>query len=386
MKSILLKIGSIVAIIALFVVIISGINASAEQIEEKKEVDNRPLINTTSLFTDSHNVEITAFGEVTPLEKTILAAQVSGEIIHWNKNFVAGGIVKRGDVLFTIEPDKYEADVLQAEAQVSLAQATLEEELARQKVAQREARSLGKDSVSDLYLRKPQVLSARAQVKSAEAALRIANRNLSKTQVVAPYDALIISRDIGSGQYVSAGMKVAELNNIETAEITVPIAGFDRPFLSSDVTGIKATVITKDRVPAIYRGYVDRDLGVVDQNTRMLNLVVRVDDPYQIKNNASDAKLKFGSYVEVSFAGKSLENVYKVPQSLVNNKMLWLVNDNDELQSHRVEVIREEGSFFYVTAKLNQDARMAMNLPEYPQNGMQVRVQNEQSDLISFRQ
>ncbi|MGQ8366695.1 efflux RND transporter periplasmic adaptor subunit [Glaciecola sp. 1036] len=385
MNSTIVKTVSFFVIIGAFVGIASGISAAADEAKEKPPVDTRPLISTVPLETTDYSVKLSAHGEVTPLEKTILSAQVSGEILNWNPNFVAGGIVKRGEVLFTIEPDKYEADVLQAEAQVSLAEATLTEELARQKVAEQEAKHLARSQVSDLYLRKPQVLSAQAQLKSAQAALRIAKRNLNKTKVVAPYDALVISREVGAGQYVSAGLRVAELNNIETAEIIVPVPGFDRPFLKDDMTGVTALAKAQGNLEASYRtGFVDRDLGVLDQNTRMMHLVVQINDPYGLQNNQE--ALKFGSYVEVSFAGKTIENVYQVPQSLVHANKLWLVDSENKLQSHKVKIIREEGTFFFVTGDFTQNARLAQNLPEYPQNGMDVRIktQEKEQDLLTF--
>lgn len=350
------------------------IHASADDAEEKEEVDTRPVVATELLLPIDHQVEISSYGELMPLESTIIAAQVSGEVISWNDNFVAGGVVKRGDILFTIESDTYEAEVLQAEAQVSLAQSSLTEELARQKVAEREARNLDKSQVSDLYLRKPQVLSAQAQLKSAEASLRIAKRNLAKTKVRAPYSALVVSREIGSGQFVSAGTRVAQINNIETAEVIIPIAGFDTPFLLDNMANLSASVSNQSKVPIKRTGLVNRNLGLVDENTRMQHLVIRIDDPYAI-NNDHDI-LKFGSYVEVKFMGKELKNVFKIPQSLVNKRKIWLLNDKDELQSHSVEVIREEGDYFFISSGLSERDRLVKNLPEYPQNGMAVKIVN----------
>ena len=382
MKSTIIKTLGFFGIIAIAIGLSTGIQATAEDEKAEEAKDTRPTVSIENLIPINHNVEISSFGEVQALETTTLAAQVSGEVLSWNPQFVAGGVVKRGDVLFNIEPDAYEAAVLQAEAQVSLAKATLTEELARQKVAQREARNLGDSQVSDLYLRKPQVLSAQAQLKSAEASLRIAKRNLSKTQVTSPYDAVVISREIGSGTYVSPGMAVASLSNIETAEIIVPVAGFDRPFLMDNMAGNEAVVTTKDRLPIRRSGIVARDLGVLDQATRMLHLVIRIEDPYSLNTDAP--ALKFGSYVEVLVQGSQIRDVYKVPQSLVNNRKIWLLDDDDKLQSHPVDVIREEGSYFFISSDLSADARLVKGLPEYPQNGMQVRVKTPEQALISY--
>jgi RND family efflux transporter MFP subunit len=381
MKAVFIKIAILIAMLLAGVGVISLIHASAEETEERKPVDGRPVVSIESLRAIDHQVEITSFGELVPLESTELSAQVSGEVLSWNENFIAGGVVKRGELLFTIEADTYKAAVLQAEAQISLAQAALTEELAHQQVAERESRKLAKNLVSDLYLRKPQVLSARAQLKSAEASLRIAKRNLAKTQVKAPYDALIVSRNIGTGQFVSTGMQVAYLNNIETAEIIIPIAGFDSAFIQDSLANTIAQISSQGTLAIKREGSVNRNLGLVDQNTRMQHLVVRVEDPYGLKSDMPS--IKFGTYVEVKFAGKVLKNVFKIPQSLVNNRKVWLVDKDNLLESHRVEVLREEGTYFLINSGVSANDQLAKNLPEYPQNGMEVKIFDTQSAIAT---
>ena len=74
--------------------------------------------------------------------------------------------------------------------------------------------------------------------------MRIARRDLDNTEVKAPYDALVVSREIGVGQFVNIGMNTAMLHNIETAEVVFPIAGFDTEYLPGVITGQPAQVIT----------------------------------------------------------------------------------------------------------------------------------------------
>lgn len=381
MKSNLIKLAIFIVILGCGFAVKALIEGSEPEPEEQEKTDNRPTVSVEALNAIDHQVAISSFGEVVPLERTVLAAQVSGEVTSWNPNFVAGGLVKRGDILFSIEKDAYEAALLQAEAQVSLAEASLIEEQARQKVAMREAKNLPANQVSDLYLRKPQVLSAQAQLKSAQAAYRIAQRDLSNCDVTAPYDALVLSREIGSGQFVNVGMKVAEINNIEAAEVIFPVAGFDSPFLPKKIDNNPATVRAKDVAGISRVAYLQRDLGIVDQSTRMNHLVVRIDDPYSLNTDAP--QLKFGTYVEVEFAGKLIENVYKVPQNLVNKRKIWVIDADQKLLSKNVEVVREEGTYFLISSGINEQDQVVMTLPEYPQNGMGVKLLGEDGDKVA---
>lgn len=355
----------------------SAIKASGEEDENNEPVDTRPTVKIETAIAEDYQVRITSHGEVRPLESTMVSAQVSGEVLTWHPNFVPGGLVLRGDILFTIELGTYEAALLQAEADLSLSRANLIEEQAKADVAKREAKG---SKVSDLYLRKPQMLSAQASIKSAQARLKIAQRDLNNCAIKAPYDALVVSRDIGVGQYVNQGSQVGELYNIEYAEISIPIAGFDKEFLPSDITQHKATISTEGYNAITREGKITRDLGIIDQSTRMSQLVVKIEDPYGLKSSV--APLKFGHYVEVSFAGKTLNQVYRLPQELVTNRIIWLLDEKQQMQPQRVEILREEGAYFLISEGLQNQDKLVITLPEYPQKGMKVKIAKPKEDLV----
>lgn len=354
-----------------------GIHALAKGPKSNNILDSRPVVEVETIAALDHQVVINSYGEVKPFESTELSVQVSGEVVGWHDSFVTGGIVAKGDVLMQIEKDNYEAAVLQAEAELSRAQAMLIEEQAQAEVAQDEAKRFPNRKHTDLFLRKPQVLSAQAGVKSAQAALKRAQRDLDNCEVRAPYDALVISRNVGMGQFVSTGASVATLNNIEYAEVVLPIAGFDSAFLPDRVSGITATIKQNGLNAFTRQAYIHRDLGVVDNDTRMVNLVVRIEDPYGLENGQPE--IKFGSYVQVSFGGKTLNKIYRLPQDLVNDRTVWLLNSNNELEPRTVKVVREEGAYFYVSAGLQDNEKIVMTVPEYPQKGMAVKVAGDDS-------
>lgn len=358
--------------LTLGVVGFAAINAIAKESDKKEVIDTRPTVQVEAVSANNHQVIINSYGEVQPLENTQLSAQVSGEVVSWHPSFVAGGVVGRGEILFTIEKDNYEAAVLQAEAELARAQAMLIEEQAQAKVAEDEAKRFPNKARTDLFLRKPQVLSAQASVKSAQAALKRAQRDLDNCEVSAPYDALVVSRNVGVGQFVTMGAQVAELNNIETAEVIIPIAGFDSVFLPERVKGVTATVIKTGLNGFTRQAVIDRDLGIVDNATRMSSLVVRIEDPYGLTNQ--QPAIKFGTYVQVNFAGTMLNNIYRLPQELVNNQTVWVVNNEQQLEPRKVKVIREEGEYFYISDGLEANDKLVTTLPEYPQKGMAVKI------------
>ncbi|WP_394143130.1 efflux RND transporter periplasmic adaptor subunit [Vibrio atypicus] len=350
----------------------TAIASTGPETSEEEVKNTLPIVTVAPIQSSDYKVVITSHGELQPVEVTQLSAQVSGEVISWHPNFVVGGVVKRGEVLFSIESDNYQAAVLQAEAQLASAKANLIEEKAKAEVAKRQAKRLPEKQVTDLYLRKPQVLSASAQVKSAQAELKRAKRDLENCKIVAPYDALVVSRDIGVGQFITAGAHVAKLNNVEAGEVHIPIAGFDSAFLPKNYAGLDARVIQRGISNVEREGKIERDLGVVDSSTRMINVVVSVADPYAIDSSATP--LKFGSYVEVQFVGKELKHIYRLPQELVNNQQVWVVNDKGELEPRKVNVLRAEKEFMLIGEGLFDDDQIVLTVPEYPQKGLLVDV------------
>lgn len=353
------------------------IEASAQETEDKEQVDTRPAVAIEALRPINYQVGINSYGELMPLESTNLAAQVSGEVISWHPNFIAGGVVKRGDVLFSIEKDTYEAALLLAQANLSSAEASLIQEQALARVAKEEAKTLPAARVTDLYLRKPQVMSAQAAVKSARAQLRIAQRDLENCEITAPYDALVVNRNIGVGDFVNTGTVAAVLNNIETAEVTFPIAGFDSRFLTSNIIDSDAQISIQGDANIRRVGKIHRDVGIVDSATRMSHLVARIEDPYALRSDKP--VIKFGSYVDVDFKGTELQNVYKISQDLVNNRTLWVLDDENKLHAQPVIVLREEGADFIISADFTT-SKMVTTLPEYPQEGMEVKITGEEDD------
>ncbi|WP_296989445.1 HlyD family secretion protein [Thalassospira sp. UBA1131] len=117
--------------------------------------------------------------------------------------------VKAGDVLFAIDPARYQVAVNQA-------QAKLENAIAARDQAKREVSrysELDRDVVSDQ--KKEQVktglATAQADVDLARADLSLAQLNLARTRVVAPVDGVVTNFSLRRGAYVGAGSPIAAL-------------------------------------------------------------------------------------------------------------------------------------------------------------------------------
>lgn len=122
-------------------------------------------------------------GRVQAIEKVDLRARVSGFLRE--RRFEAGAKVKKGDVLFVIEPEPFEAALAQRKAQVASAQATLENaDIAYTRYETLERRDAVSTAQRDLKLAEQK--RAAASVEEAKAAVRNAEITLSYTTIISP--------------------------------------------------------------------------------------------------------------------------------------------------------------------------------------------------------
>jgi len=349
----------------------SGIlSASVKEAEQKNSSKAIPLVETRVLQALSHQVILTTWGEVQAKEKTLLSLQVSGRVNKVHASFIAGGIIQKGDIIMTIEQEDYQTQLIESEAALAHAISALELSKAKANVAKENLKNVAKDKRSALGLHQPQLRSAQAAVRSAQARLSQSKRNLARTLLIAPYDALVISKNVGLGQLAISGNTLGEIYNIESAEVHLPIPRQDMPFLPKSVHGLKANIGFEQGFRA---AIVDRDLGIVDGKTRMNHIVVAIQDPYGIRGKL--ARLKFGQFVEVNVQAKQLAQVYLLDQDELDNNQVWLLDNDSSLKQQTITVLRTEGKGVFVTG-LTDDDVLVSQAPEYPQKGMKVRSQH----------
>ncbi|OLU26744.1 efflux transporter periplasmic adaptor subunit [Pseudomonas sp. PA15(2017)] len=117
--------------------------------------------------------------------------------------------VKAGDLLMTIDRDRYQAAVEKAQAVVDIRKQQLS---LREHEASRRAR-LGSQAISAELRENAQINAemARSEFREAQADLRIAQLNLERSEVRAPRDGQITNLRLAQGNYVTAGQAVMAL-------------------------------------------------------------------------------------------------------------------------------------------------------------------------------
>lgn len=324
-----------------------------------------------------HQVIIKAWGQLEPWQQTSLASQVAGRVEYVHPDFEIGKVVKAGTILLKLDPADYEPPVAAAAAELALAEAKYQEEVATANVARSQLRDR-LDTASPLALRIPQLAAAKARVDSAKAELQIAKRDLARTNVVAPYTAVIKELNIGVGQVIASGESVATLFDATKARVILPVAMYDAPFavkaMKNSSREIQVTDTSNRNIVRTAR--FEGVLAYVEQRTRMQQVVAIIEDPYLVEtgNGFPEARLKFGSFVEAELPGLLLQDVYAIPQYLLDDNKIWLINEEEQLQSREIEVLSEEQEMVYVRGEIDDGERLVTTLPDYPTNGTRVKA------------
>ncbi len=375
----LLPIGILISAIVAMTVLS---NARQEPVKEKVE-DKAILVETQAIELEDVSFTVHSQGTVIPRTKTILSAQVSGRIQSVSRQFVEGGMFKQGDVLITLEHAEYITDVKAAEADLSRAQAALQEERARGKVAEQEWRSVGNSVAPELGLRKPQLAREMANVRAAEARLERARRNLERTEIRAPYDGLVRSKHVDLGQFVGMGTQLGVIYATDLAEVRLPLSDNDLAFLTLPEFGteVGAKVTLKARIAGKevrWPATLARSEGVVDEKSRVVYVVAQVRDPYNRASINSSSALKFGRFVRAEIAGASESGLVVLPRSYLRLDGSILVVDGDnKLRIRDVEVQRTDENNVYISAGLKPGERVTNTAIAVPIDGIQVRVAGE---------
>ncbi|WP_105168060.1 efflux RND transporter periplasmic adaptor subunit [Pseudoalteromonas sp. T1lg23B] len=343
--------------------------------EEKPEQVVHPLVEAQPIVVAPMQLNVDSYGLVKPKYSTELVAQVSGQVINVSDAFVKGGFVKKGEVLARIDPNDYEAALIESEANLARASSALEIEQAQAHVAKKEWQRI-KDNAnatipSELYLRKPQLAEKLASFRAAQASVKRAKRNLERTYIKAPYDAIIASRDLSLGSVVNPGSIFGELNAISVAEVRLPVADNELQYLVDG--GINADVTLTAQVegkPAQWQGKIVRSEGVIDQRSRMTYLVAQVQGPYSDQRTP----LRFGAYLNATINGKVIDNAAAIPQHLVKDGRIAVLNSDETLSFKALNVVREYNGKSIIDNGVSDGTQLITSALEYPTEGMQLKL------------
>jgi len=350
------------------------------------------LVDVTSVEKGTFTPQFRAVGSVQSSQDIIIRPRVAGEVIEHSDNFTPGGMVNKGDTLLQLDQEDYKYALQQRLSEREQAVANLNIEMGLQDVSQKEYQLYDTTDFSrksltpeqkKLFLRQPQLQSAKADVDLAQAAVDQAQLQLRRTTITAPFDATVMSRNVNIGSQVSAGDNLGRLTGTQEywVEVSMPVSKVQwLEFPEADEERGKRVEISNRTawLDAQQRtGYLYKLISSLENQTRMARVLITVSDPLLRKNNqAVQPPLMLGSFVEAVIPGKEVENIIRLNRDCIrSNNTVWVMKD-EQLAINKLDILLRDENYAYVQGGLTNGARVITSDISTVSEGVPLRLNN----------
>ncbi len=352
---------------------------------DRKPVEKTvPVVDVMNISPGRFTTRIRAMGTVQPDRKVDVKAQVAGKVEKVAEQFVQGGLLKKGQMMVQLEEADYNLAVDKAQSALNQALADFEIEKGQQQIAKEELSLMAKMSVdgiqeTSLILRKPQLEQARAAVESAESDLETARLNLKRTQICAPFHALILSKDVDVGAMAAAQGTLATLVDVTCFQVKVQV-----PLDRLDRIRIHEKNGSPARVRSLYAGRewpgtVVRSTGSVTGQSRMAGVIIQVNDPLGLGPDKGRPAMLLDDHVEAVIEGREFEKVFVLPRVVLReDSNLWMFNDG-RLEVRKVAPVWIEDDRVFIQSGLLAGDQVITSDLSAPVPGMALTLASEVS-------
>lgn len=245
--------------------------------ENKAGTDVEPMaVQVQDLEAQTIDREIIANGKTAPNRVVQLRSETTGRVIAIGRQ--EGELVRKGDLLVTLDPRDREAAVLEANAILYQRQIELE--------AAKKLNEKGFQAETD-------VAQAEANFAIAEAALMRAELDLDHTKISAPFDGVLDHRAVEIGDFVDIGEHVATILDLDPFLVTGEVIETEVGKLEAGMSGI-ARLATGQTVSGKLR-YIGSQ---ADEQTRTF--------PIELEVPNEDGRLAVGVSAELRIAAERL--------------------------------------------------------------------------------
>jgi RND family efflux transporter MFP subunit len=345
-------------------IIVGAIVASGVMVMAKPEPEKKPVteiarnIRVVTANEGRVSLYVKTQGTVEAKQSINLSPQVSGQVVYVADKFVAGGMFKKGEVILRIDPRDYQYAVTSTEARVMESRQLLIREQAEADIAKTEWEELGHGAASDLTLRKPQLADAQAKVNAAEANLKVAQLNLERTEIRAPFNGLLTTKNVDLGQFISVGTNVGKFFSTDVLEVRLPMSNKD--LAQFDIAGLRNGTVHLDVTltgrfadqESKWKAEIVRSEGLVDTKTRIMYVVAQLRGD-QLLSVDRKLPISIGQFVAAEVEGHVYDTVFQLPRAVLRQGNQVLVVDKDnKLRTRKVNVVESNRDYVVISEGL----------------------------------
>lgn len=262
--------------------------------------------------------------------------QVSGYLIK--QNFREGSLVRKGEVLFEIDPRPFQAVVNQAEAQLEQAKArlALAEVNVKRDTPLAQQRAIAQ---SQLDSEIAALQEAKANVQAAQAAVETARLNLGFTKVRSLIDGVAGTATVQMGNLVAPTSVLTTVSKLDPVKVYFPISeqeymGYAKPSGKQGAASMSLELVLSDGSTFPQKGRVVFTDRQIDPQTGTIRLVGSFPNPGNI--------LRPGQFARVRAVTGVMKSAVLVPQRAVNeiqgNYMVAVVGADNKVATRKVKV------------------------------------------------
>ena len=293
---------------------------------------------------------------------------MAGQIVDVDPKFEVGATFKEGEVIAKIDRVNFEAAEAQAQSTLADAKLNLVQEKARADQSARDWRKIGGGKVAtDLVLRVPFMESARARVLAAEKALELAEEDLRRTEIKAPFNCRVRAVNLNRGATVAPGSQLGTIYDDQNLTIRLPFSMDDYAQIP-DKSEIKLFTTISGQLYE-WDAKMMWELGEVDQSTLSAYVLAKVTEN-------SDQSRRFrlpvpGIFVNARLKGAALPGVVGVPRSAVRGRnQVFVLNEESKLEIRELTIARSTATNVYTTQGIEDGEEVILTKLEMPVAGM----------------
>jgi multidrug efflux pump subunit AcrA (membrane-fusion protein) len=351
---------------------------------ERSNVERVLEVAAVAIEPAEQSPAVLGHGTVRARHQVSIVPQVSGRLTHVHPDLAQGKIIPRGELLFEIDPEVYQARVNQAEAETRALEASLgrhDEELSNLEARIANAQAMldidqdDYNTVKRLYevekvgtqrdvdLTQQKLLRSKgamveltshrsmvphlrreteAQLEASRARLTMAKHDLENTKIRCPFEARVETVTAYTSQVVTAPFAIATLTDMEAFEISVGVDPRELRWLNAAVRPESLSGAVAPDAPTVkvrwagqgrefvWTGRVSR-FERVDEATRTARMVVEVQkmDMIASSDGAGDdpaPTLSIGMYCTTELPGRTLSDALLVPRhAIYDNRYVYVL-------------------------------------------------------------
>jgi len=377
------KIGYALLVLAVGIIVSVLIAISKPDVTPEPYEPIVPTVRVIRAMMSAEFLSVSSQGTVQPRSQSELIPEVSGRVTWLSPSLVNGGAFRKDDVLLRIDDADYKTLLERSEA--ALKRAEVEFGLSRdelERLASLNQRQLASQQQLDTARRAAEV--DEATLLEARADLEQARRDLSRTELKAPFDGLVRSEQVDLGQFVTRGQSIGTIYATDYVEVRLPISADQLRYLGLPIS-TRGQIPSRLRPPVtvaadfgdtrlFWEGELVRLEAEFDERSRMVYGVARL----QIDDSDDSPILPVGLFVQATIQGQRVEHMIRLPRSAMrDNNQVLVVDPDNRLRFRQVSLLRLEHDDILVSQGLNDGELVCISPLQTVVDGMLVNPVTE---------